>query len=507
MPTALQELKAAVFRRQRVLAEIYERHGAESLWHYANGWQTADVFKPEDFFLQAVGRLLAKIYSPDIASGALAQLQQEPLVSTIDHHGILNHPFFINSNLIFSLRQNQKYLICLTTSGVSLNNSSWPGSFVLHNKQGVMKRLSFFLDKLKTTCVFAAPALTEANSAKVLDIIVSDSDLDAGGKLKLQTLVREIFSSGTVRQLDNFSDQACAISSQLWQKFFPQAPLVVYLPVESLAARLIIETIIPDSNHLLHQLFFTPLGWQLLEKHFEGSLGAFQSAAPPSIPPLSKGGRSGISLKSQSDFWGAPRGGVGSFLFWGINESGKRVRLHREGSRVLGSGLMEFELSPEVIAQALCQRHLYPTGLVCFLVLLYYRVTCLGGFNQVNWLTDIKDKFLKLLAELDCPDLITKIKPIPTQNFAEANLAFLLSNRRLIKATGIDIYLSGLDAYPRYQASAKELTLKESVESLLPEIYRVITPAENRRDKLLMLTDELIAEKNGMAEKIRTALA
>lgn len=477
MPTAFQELKAAVFRRQKVLAEIYERHGADSLWHYANSWQTVDAFKPEDAFTLAVGRTLEKIYSPSIVTSVLMQLRQEPLVSTIDHHGILNHPFFINANLIFSFRQSQNYLICLTTSGVSLNNSSWPGSLVLHDKQGFMKRLSFFPDKLKTTCVFAAPALAQANLAKVLDIIASDSDLGAGGKLQLQTLAREIFSSGKIHQLDNFSDQACEISSRLWQRFFPQASLVIYLPVESLVSRLMIETIISDSHHLLHQLFFTPLGWQLLEKHYRGTFGAFTGQHK------------------------------GSFLFWGINESGKRVHLHCEGSRVLGSELMEVELSPEAIAQALRQKCLYPTSLVCFLVLLYYRVTCLGGFNQVNWLTDIKDKFLALLTEMGCPDLIAKIKPVPTQNFAEANLAFLLSNRRLIKATGIDIYLSGLDIYPHYQNLAKKLTLKESMESLLPEIYRVITPAESRQDKLLMLTDELIAENNGMAEKIRKVLA
>ncbi len=182
------------------------------------------------------------------------------------------------------------------------------------------------------------------------------------------------------------------------------------------------------------------------------------------------------------------------------------MHLCREGRKLVGEGI-EIDLVPDAVADAFRKKIIYPTSLVCFLVLLYYRVTCLGGFNQVNWVTEIKEKFLGLLGEMNRPDLIGQIEPVATKNFAEANLAFLFKGSRLIKATGIDIYLSGLNAHLLYQNLAKELTLKESIESLLPEIYRVIVPAGERDPDFLSLTDEAIAEQNGMAEKIRKALS
>ena len=127
----LEKLKAAVFDRQKVLAEIYKQKSKSSLFDYVNSWQVGNLKASADF-IGAAKTLLEKLY-PDIANDVVDQLENQPLVSTIDHHGVLNHPFFINSNLIFSL-YGQEYLICLSTSGVSLNNSSWPASLLMTGK-------------------------------------------------------------------------------------------------------------------------------------------------------------------------------------------------------------------------------------------------------------------------------------------------------------------------------------------------------------------------------------
>jgi hypothetical protein len=459
-------LKAKVFGKQEILANVYSRSAGENLFDYVSKWQTSPPGKESKILASRAQELLFKIYPQEQAKAASAQLAALPLVSTIDHHGILNHPFFINSNLIFSLKKDLKYLICLSTSGVSLNNSSWPGSLLLTGSDGGSKRLSFFKDKLKTQTVFSAPAMDLQTTEAVLNKV--------GGGDKAITELKKLFKKVLAnKNLNNFSSQSSIISSMLWSNIFPSAPEVIYLPVEDLVSRIIIQEIAPDPKHALHKLFFTEPGWRQIEKYFTGQLGAFISPAK------------------------------GSFLFWAVDHNGRRLHLSREGAGIKGSGV-NFSLSPEPISGALELRQIYPTSLVCFLVLLYYGITCVGGFNQVNWLTGIKEKFLELLEETGDVDTVNRLKSIPTQNFAEGNLAFLPSQNGLIKATGIDLYLSGRDYYPAYKKLAKSLTVGESMESLLPEIYRVITPGPERDPNLLTLSDADIIKQNGMAEKINS---
>ena len=108
----LDQLKTEVFKRQRVLAGVYERFGQQSVFDYANAWGVSQPGILSDGFAGQVERLLKKIYPAELATAAAGQLKRRPLVSTIDHHGLLNHPFFVNSNLIFSQRRGLKFLVC-----------------------------------------------------------------------------------------------------------------------------------------------------------------------------------------------------------------------------------------------------------------------------------------------------------------------------------------------------------------------------------------------------------
>ncbi len=306
-------------------------------------------------------------------------------------------------------------------------------------------------------------------------------------KQKIFRLLDKIIGADVFKQHD-FSSQAGLISYRLWQEIFPKAPKVIYLPLEELVSEVVVNIVCKDPNHLLHRLFFSKQGWNLIEKHFQGSLGAFSGAHK------------------------------GSFLFWGIDTKGRRVHLHRDESGIrnprrssrqartlrgrheLG---IEWELKPEKISVALKSKQLYPTSLVCFLVLLYYQITALGGFNQVNWLTNIKEKFIGLLLEMGESEIAEQIKSVPTSNFAESNLAFLVRNGKLIKASGLDIFLEEKDLFYRYQDLAGHLTLKESIESELLEIYKVIVPAQERDQSLLGNNSRL---NSSLFEKIRLAL-
>ncbi|MCL5667001.1 MAG: hypothetical protein M1383_04500 [Patescibacteria group bacterium] len=470
---SLQKLKEKVFNRQKELGQIYGQYGHLSLAGYVKTWKAPGSTSPA--LLKGIGKLTEKYYGQKTAQGAVAQLKILPLASTIDHHGIFGHPFFLNSNLIFGLKSGINYLICLSTAGVSLNNSSWPGSMVLTDANtGRPERISFFPDRQKTQAVLATQALAPENFLSMARKIAKLNFLGSEQKQNLENFLENLFQEGEIFKLESFSRQASVLSSKIWGKIFPRAPKLIYLPVEELVSEILTEEILPDPGNFLHQLLFTLSGWDDLEKYYRGSLGAFSS------------------------------GHKGSFLFWGAGSGRRRIRLARKKDILAGQDFA-LKLDPETFSLNLRNGKIYPTTLVCFLVLLSHNLACLGGFNQVDWLSNIKANFKSLLEKRGQAGLAGNIALVPAANFAEGNLAFLQNSRgRLYKATAWDLLLTGKDYWDKYKGLAAALTVEESIFTLLPEIYKIITPAPERDPQLELLTDLEVARLAGIHKKLES---
>ena len=470
----LEQLKTEVFSRQGVLAEIYRTYGAQALSQYVAAWRSLPL-APDNPFLRYLEQGLTKLYGPVTAQAVVKEFGSSGLASTIDHHGLFGHPFFLNANLIFAQRPGLKYLPVFSTAGVSLNNSSWPGCLVLTNPQtGQLVRLSLYPDGHKTLAVYGLSAIAPSRVEKVLNQVRLLDFLNYEQKARLEAMVSGLLTDESVSKASGFLDQASRYSSRLWAGIFPTAPRLIYLPLERLVADILIGEVCFRPNHILHLLFFTESGWGLLDKYFYGVRGGYGA-------------------------------GRGSFLFWGLDASTRRLALSRSGSTLLGSG-HSFRLAPEEIAAGLEAGQLYPTSLVCFLVLLFYKVTCLGGFNQTTWLTEIKQRFLELLKELGESAAAAQIFRLATDNFAESGLAFLHASPGLFKASALDLYIHQAE-FRQYAKLAEKLTLAQSIESELPEIYRVVVPEPNRRPELYGITLAELGKANGLEDLVRPFLA
>src|SRR3989344_63331 len=218
MSLLIEELKKEVFRHRPVLGEIAEKYGAVPLKDYVrNRWEVPSA-APDELFLQILGQETEKIYGKDYAEKVTTQLAAKPLISTVDHLGIWNHPFFVNSDLIYSLHFNSEELpVVLATESVSLNNtSSWSASLLWHDLEGKIERHSFLPNKVKTLPVFSAPAIKEADINR----------FQAATKGKLDSLVKILDLENP--STDSFSTQACRSSHKLWKSVFPSAPKLVY---------------------------------------------------------------------------------------------------------------------------------------------------------------------------------------------------------------------------------------------------------------------------------------
>jgi hypothetical protein len=124
-----------------------EKHGNKILHSYAqdfmdvNTSQRLDERKPEliKFASAIVERRLGKKVAQEVST----QLLKFPLVSTTDHHGPIDHPFFVNANIISGIPYAEKkdpdlrYLVVFSFASVSVNNASaFPRGILFHGGVG-----------------------------------------------------------------------------------------------------------------------------------------------------------------------------------------------------------------------------------------------------------------------------------------------------------------------------------------------------------------------------------
>ncbi len=403
----LDRMREAVFKRRPVLREIEESFGDWSLKKYIQeGWGLCQA-EPDPAFLKIVEKWLQNLYGPDLAKKCIGQLRKNPLVSTVGHLGLWGHPIFLNADVIFTLHFKQDEMpVLFSCESVSLNNtSSWSGSVIYH-ENNEQRRVSFFPDRLKTLPVFSAPALTVEDIKKF-----NEKHGELGAKFA------DAFYIDT--SLPNFSLQACKASRVFWQKVFPSAPKTIFLPVESVVLDYLLE-VFKDPGHILSRLVFSEQGRALWEKYLHEEH---------------------------------------TYMFWGIDEKGRREPLKD---------------LPEDVIGLLKTRKIYPSSPLYFVVFLLTGFACVGGFTQTTWLSAVKSKFIDMLEEMGEKELALKVGPVPTKNFGESTLVF----EGLVSA--MDLYLQGKDLYQEFSLRAEKMTLKESLNLAMPTIYSVVVPKEEQ---------------------------
>jgi hypothetical protein len=96
---------------------------------------------------------------------------------------------------------------------------------------------------------------------------------------------------------------------------------------------------------------------------------------------------------------------------------------------------------------------------------------------------------------------------VPAENFAEGSLGFGLNKQgKIYNPTGLDLFLqSDGSLFEKYRGLAHKITVGESIDAQLPEIYRVITQGPDRDSSLMAITENDILSQNGLADKIKLA--
>ncbi len=502
----LQSLREAIWSRRPILGEIMRKHGDMNLFDYArdfmdvNDAPVLDPYKPEiiDTLSDMIGDRLGK----DVAARVKKQLKKLALVSTADHHSTIDHPFWVNANIISALPFLEKpdpdifSLVVLSFASVSLNNASgFARGILFHGGMGNSSnliRLPILPDKIKMGIVYSSRAFTREDLDRAQQALMEKQtagDITPERREVISKFLEDYYGQPDVLASPDLSTQITKINFRLWPKLFHGAkgeaqgqPMLdlIYFEIETLVTELLLRRHL-EQKTLINRFLFDPDFRRLSLKYFDGIAGAFSSVK-----------------------------GWGTYMFWAVDDNLHRVRLDLEGNRLVSKTRPELsvDFTPEAIAQALREKRIYPAMLLCYvMVSLYYGMKCLGGFCQVHDLTVTKEAWEKILREVGETKEADALAPIQTKELGGDGMVLSYSRSAsgvdMFPATGIDMYLSEKDTgVEKYLNRSKTVTMQEMMNPMLPEMYTVLFSADERDPELLKATPEQILRETGLQEKL-----
>lgn len=503
MPRSLEEnfkeLKNAVLTKRPILKKILEKNGHKKLYEYAKDYISVNLNPPirrrQNEFLKVFKDEVEKRLGSTVAEEATEQLKHYYFVSTADHHGPIVSPFFVNSNLLTAAPclecpdPHLKHIIVLACANISVDNSSFPRGLIFHsyaNNQLEMHRLAFFSANTRPSMIYTLPPYTSKEVNKMKATLKEKESKKAVGEReakRIMSLIDEIYNQPDVLACATYSDQITKTNYTLWRHFFAPSkvtpPDLIYLELETIVVRLLIEYHL-HKDTIIHHILFDPDYEPLVNSYFEGIFGSF-------------------SREEES----------GTYLFWALPKGSKyKLQLWRKGNRLVSKDeSYSIELTPEHIQRAMEKKELIPGLLLDFItVSFYYGLKCLGGFNQVNYLTYMKNGYIKMNTDLENYRSIEVCARAQTKELCDGlTIAFLADPKgEMTLATGLDLVLYGNEnTWSQFLDISKNMTFEEALNPLMPEIYKITYPDTEWKPELAKITDEDIIRLTGLDKKIK----
>jgi hypothetical protein len=500
----LQKLRKLVFDRRPVLKEIIEKHGHKSLHEYVKDYLDVNsnviIEERQSEFLETFGIEVERVLGKEVAKSAVTQLKKYYFVSTADHMGPINHPFFVNSNLLIasSIFNNPdpvlKNVIVLACSNISIDNSSFPRGLFFHNcvdNNFQLHRLPFFSGNLRPASVYKISAYGDEELDKMFTAL---KDKLEEGKItqvefdRVEAILKRIYVYPEVLDKKWYKDQICLTNFNLWKEFFSESkenlPNLIYVSLEDVVVNLLIKNHL-NQDTIINHILFDPEYEKYISSYFEDIFGSFSSA-----------------------------NASGTYLFWALPDGAKnKMQLWRKGDfLVTKDESYKIELKPDLIKEALGKKELIPCLLLDFmLVSLYYGVKCLGGFNQVNYLTMMKEGYIKMNEKLSNPKSIEVCSRVQTKELCDGlTMAFLggCSFDKKILASGLDLVLyNDKNSLATIMEDLKQISLKEAFDPSLPEVYKISYDEEEWDTELTKITDMDVISQTEFSQKIKPCVS
>ncbi len=498
-----QLLKQKVLEKRPVLKQLLKKKGTKNILEYANQYVDVNlnptIPKRQIEFLDIINQTVEERFGKKIADSVVRQLKKYYFVSTSDHTGPITHPFFVNSNLLIaaSILQHEdpdlQNIVVLSCSRVSVDNSSFPRGLFFHNYlDGKLEthRFAFFSSNTRPPLIYTMRPYGREELDQIygtLDKKLKKKEISQEQYEKILNVFKEVYDSPEMLNLSTYTEQISKTNFLLWQKFFSESnikmPNLIYLEIEDIVTKLIIKYHL-NQDTIINHVLFDPEYEPYINNYFENIFGSFSR---------------------QDD--------AGTYLFWALPEGARyNLQLWREGNYLVSKdGSYKIELTPEAIKEALLKKELIPGLLLDFMVVsFYYGLKCLGGFNQINYLTLMKNSYIKMNVDLENYRSIEICARAQTKEICDGlTVAYVGYNgdKQMILASGLDLILyQNKDSWKTLMNLINNITIEKALEPLLPEIYKITYDQKEWDEKLTNITDKDITNLNGLNQKIEPCI-
>lgn len=501
-PAIFEALRKAVLAKRPVLETILEKRGQKTLLDYANQYVDVNLSptipRRQNEFLSVISEVVEERLGKKTAESVVRQLEKYYFVSTADHTGPITHPFPLNSNLLTGAAiathtdPNLENVIVLSCANISVDNSDFTRGIFFHNyKDGKLQthKLGFYTSNYRPPSVYTLPAYTKVEVDKIyhlIDVKRDKKEIDEALHEKVTKLVKDVYDKEEVYHSSDYGEQMTKTNFTLWQKLFEASeiklPNLISLGLEDIVVRLLIKYHLHQDTILNHMLF-DPDYEPYINQYFEGIHGAYST-----------------------------KESTGTYLFWALPKGSRyNLQLWRKGNYLVSKDeSYKIELKPELIQKALESKELIPSLLLDFAtVSFYYGVKCLGGFDQVNYLTDMKNSYIKMNVDLENYRSIEVCARAQTKEICVGlSFAFMeYGNHEVALASGPDLYLYGeKDSWSRLMETVKDLTLDDAISPLMPEMYKASFDQKEWNPDIISVSEKGINELLGLHDKINPCI-
>lgn len=506
----IEEIRKALWAKRPIMGEILDTHGNESLYKYSQDFlnvnPTPYLDKRKEELYTVVNDLLKVRLGETVANNVCEQLRYKPLISTADHHGVIDNPYWVNSNIIDTLPIPEsgdtklKHSIVFSFASISVNNASaYPRGILFHGgmpDKEEMIRLPFLPDRNKMSVVYNMRGYTKEDIEKAKQQLtqkVKSQEVTAERAEKIKNIIETFCETEEILNTPTLVEQITKINYRLWPHLFHGTNGtseasdfkvdLVYLEIETIVTELLLKRHLSDSSSLIYRLLFEEKFQKAGAEYFNNLAGSFSTD-----------------------------GNWGTHFFWAVDEKLYRVGLQFDGKNIFSvEQNISIPFTPEGITQALREKKIFPNMFLCYLMIaFYYGMKCTGGFSQVNDLTMLKIHWQKMLRELGENEEADAIEPVQTKDLNAGGVVLAYNETesgKLYASTGIDMILDPRDTrFEHFIEFSKRATLFELMVVMFPTTYSVLYSAPERNETLASLSPAEILKETGVETKLRDCL-
>jgi hypothetical protein len=430
----IEHYLAEIRKRLPVVDKTLELYGELPLSEYLDvvTKTPSERYQSHEDLADAVYEYAAPLLGEEVAAMAREELKQSPVVMTANHHGVDYFAQSVQGTLLFSQRklpdgQKAKTVPVLACGNIPMNNLTYPRGMLCYDvtqfkQAGIPIRLPIFPKRRQNDAVsLAAPFDKKAleRAEKSTREMVDDNLISTATGKALKSVLEYEYSSPRVLDLSSYSDQAVVINSLLWKRLFHDdgASKLLYLEQEEIVRKLLIRDLASPTS-MVSLLMLDAEFLKILLTELDGAQGCWQSEE------LENRIQAVDSLSTNPT---NPTKSTGSFLFWWIDDAGRRIPLALDKCSdqpylrgISQSGVRcQVELTENSLIDGLETKRLMPSTFTCFLALAFARgVTCVGGYYQADYLPVIQQGLVRSIEEHGRhKSLIPYIKGIPTDKY------------------------------------------------------------------------------------------